>query len=189
MISYDENLEITGLLTACREHSDEAFDELVRRYTPMMRGVVSQFASSSFDFDELFSEACVALHIAAQKFNLNQQDVTFGLYARICVRNRLVDLLRISEHDPELSERDVDMIAEDESALSRLMERERFEELLKSCRSLLSDYEYDVLILHIQGYKTAAIAKALSRNAKSVDNAKSRIFRRLRDKVGGIRNS
>lgn len=188
MIFNNENLEICELLLACRNHSDEAFDELVRRYTPMMRSVISQFASTSYDFGELFSEACVALHIAAQKFNAEQQDVTFGLYARICVRNRIVDLLRLSEHDLDLADQDIDTVGDDESALSRLVERERFEELLKSCRVLLSDYEYDVLMLHIQGYKTAAIAEMLSRTAKSVDNAKSRIFRRLRNKVGGIRN-
>ncbi len=188
MISYDENLDITQLIEACRDRSDEAFDELVRRYSPMMRSVISQFSSHSHDFDELFSEACVALHVAAQKFNTDQQDVTFGLYARICVRNRIVDLLRVSEHDLDLTDRDVDMVGEDESALSRLVERERFEELLKSCRVLLSDYEYDVLMLHIQGYKTAAIAEMLSRKAKSVDNAKARIFRRLRGQVGRIDN-
>ena len=66
------------------------------------------------------------------------------------------------------------------------MKREAIDSLLNSARKLLSDYEYRVLILHIQGYKTAAIAKMLSRSAKSIDNAKSRLFRRLRLQLGEI---
>ena len=183
-----EEYQINDLLAECRRYNDEAFDELVRRYTPMLRKVISVFSSPAHDFGELFSEACVALHIAAQRFDTNQEDVTFGLYARICIRNRIVDLLRPDEKGIDISECDVDLVSEDESALSGLVERERFEELLKSCKDLLSDYEYKVLMLHIQGYKTAAIAGMLSRSAKSVDNAKARVFRRLRQQIGSIKN-
>ena len=34
-----ENADIKNLIVACREHNDTAFDELVARYTPMMRKV------------------------------------------------------------------------------------------------------------------------------------------------------
>ena len=178
--------EIRDLILLCRQHNDDAFDELVRRYTPMMRKVVLGFGPSSYDYSELFSEACLALHIAAQRFDTEQSEVTFGLYARICVRNRIVDLLRLSDSDHTVGELDVEQMTDEDSVEDRLADREIFEKLLSSARRLLSDYEYQVLLLHIQGYKTAAIASALSRSAKSVDNAKSRLFRRLRAEIGDI---
>ena len=61
-----ENTDISDLILLCRAHNDEAFDELVRRYTPMMRKVVLGFDQSSYEYSELLSEACVALHTAAQ---------------------------------------------------------------------------------------------------------------------------
>lgn len=184
MSKYDI-LEIDELLTLARAHDDEAFDEIVHRYTPMMRKVILGFNPTGYDFSELFSEACVALHIAAQKFDLTQGEVTFGLYARICVRNRIVDFLRISDSNLTLGELDIEQLSDDESLEKRIVERETFERLLSSARELLSDYEYSVLLLHIQGYKTAAIAKALGRTAKSVDNAKARLFRHLRAELSG----
>ena len=184
MILY-EKAEIGDLISECRKHNDEAFDELVRRYTPMMRKVIASF-NMQLDFDELFSEACIALHSAAQRFNVEQGDVTFGLYARICVRNRLVDMIRAAEILPDVTECDVEQISDDESLDVGLVKRETIDTLLNSAKLLLSDYEYRVLILHIQGYKTAAIAKMLSRLPKSVDNAKSRLFRRLRAELGSI---
>ena len=181
-----ENTDICSLILRCRERDDLAFDELVHRYTPMMRKVILGFGSLPYEYGELFSEACVALHIAAGRYDIEQQEVTFGLYARICIRNRIVDLIRKSEDDRYLSDQDVEQMAYESNVERRLEEREIFDNLLHSAKYLLSDYEYRVLLLHIQGYKTAAIASMLSRSAKSVDNAKARLFRRLREEIGDI---
>ena len=179
-----EKIDTRDLIDACRRRDDDAFDELVRRYTPMMRKVVLGFEQSSYDYSELFSEACVALHIAAQKYDLEQNDVTFGLFARICVRNRIFDLVKRLDSVQTVSDMDVELLSDDNSLEKRLVDRETFDGLLDGAKVILSDYEYRVLLLHIQGYKTAAIAKALDRSAKSVDNAKSRLFRRLRTEFG-----
>lgn len=182
----NKSREISELILLCRQHSDDAFDELVCRYTPMMRSVILSFNQTAFEYGELFSEACVALHTAAQRYDLEQSEVTFGLYARICVRNRILDLLRHAESDPTLGEMDVEQMADEGSVEEMLADREIFDRLLHSAKELLSDYEYRVLLLHIQGYKTAAIADKLSRSPKSVDNAKARLFRRLRSQISDI---
>jgi RNA polymerase sigma factor (sigma-70 family) len=173
-----EEKEILELLPLIRQGSDVAFSELVNRYTPMMNKEVSDFSISGITFDEMFSEACIALHTAAIKYDLMQNTVTFGLFAKICVHRKLIDLSR-THHVPEFSF-DVDRIPVTPSIDSRLAEAERFDSLLSLSKSLLSDFEYDVLLLHVQGYKTARIAEFLSSNAKSIDNAKNRIFRKLR---------
>ena len=182
-----QNTDIRDLILLCRQRDDSAFDELVRRYTPMIRKVVSAFEDTSCDFDELFAEGCVALHIAAGRYDLDQNEVTFGLYARICVRNRILDLIRRTDKgntDPEV---DVEQMSDDVNTPEQdLVDREIFDRLRLSARALLSDYEYRVLLLHIQGYKTAAIASMLGKSSKSVDNAKSRMFRRLRGEIGDI---
>ena len=185
-MNFYKNIDIQELVLACREHDDDAFDELVSRYTPMMRKVVSSFDQTTYDYDELFSEACVALHSAAQKFDLGQSEVTFGLFARICVRNRIVDLLRISDSGVTVSDLDIEQLSDEGSMEKRLVDRETFDDILGSARRLLSDYEYRVLLLHIQGYKTSQIATMLGKSAKSVDNAKARVFRRLRKELGDI---
>ena len=177
---------INDLILLARERDEDAFAELVTRYTPMINKVITPFSGEAVLASELFSEACVALHIAAGRYDIEQQEVTFGLYARICIRNRIVDLIRKSEDDRYISDQDVEQMAYESNVERRLEEREIFDNLLHSAKYLLSDYEYRVLLLHIQGYKTAAIASMLSRSAKSVDNAKARLFRRLREEIGDI---
>lgn len=181
-----ENADVLRLIVLCREHDDDAFDELVHRYTPLMRKIVANIGPSPYEYSELFSEACVALHSAAQRYDIDQSEVTFGLFARICIRNRLIDLLRLSDSDHTVSDLDVEQVTDDDNLEKRLADREIFDNLLISAKDLLSDYEYRVLLLYIQGYKTAAIAQLLSRSPKSVDNAKARLFKRLRSEIGDI---
>ena len=181
----NEEKDVRDLIVLCREHDDGAFVELVRRYTPMMRSVTQGFSDVRMDSEELYHEACVALHQAAMRYDLSQSDVTFGLYARICINHRMVDIARAAKR-VSVEIEDDEQTAAEESVESDILFKEMYDSIMESARSVLSEYEYKVLILHIQGYKTAEISRALGRPAKSVDNAKSRLFRRLRASLGGI---
>jgi RNA polymerase sigma factor (sigma-70 family) len=181
-----ENAEIGALITMCRERDESAFCELVRRYTPMMKKVISGFLDNPDRYDELFSEASFALHSAARTFDLGQKDVTFGLYARTCVHNRIVDLVRRESAKVDIVDVNVERIVSTSGPETALLKREMFESLLNEAANLLSDYEYKVLMLHIQGYSTAVISKQLGKSPKSVDNAKARLFTRLRSALSGV---
>ena len=180
-----KNEDIRNLILECRNRDDEAFSRLVSLYTPMMHKVISSFSLSPSALDECFAEACVALHSAVLHYDLEQCDVTFGLYARICVHHRLVDFLRSAPPAVGVEEYEDESVGDTESIEKSIVERETVELLMKSARTLLSDYEYRVLILHMQGYKTSDIARLVGKDAKSVDNAKSRLFRRLRGALRG----
>ena len=177
----ERNADVEKLVLECREHSDAAFAELVGRYTPLIRKMISDFSVDFADDDELFSEACIALHQAAMSYDLAQSEVTFGLYARVCIHRRLIDFRRRKRTHVDVLDLDDRVIGTQQSPESTLLLRERFESVIKEARTMLSDYEYAVLLLHVQGYKTAAIAERLARTPKSVDNAKARLFRRLRE--------
>ena len=179
-----EKLDLNALISAVGDHDDEAFVELVKRYSPLMNKVISGFADTSLSPDDLFAEATVALHSAALHFDHKRQGITFGLFARICIHRRLIDHLRREEVSHDIVDMDVEVVEAKEQIAEELALRERIESLLSGAKRELSDYEYKVLMLHIQGFKTAAIAEKLGKNAKSVDNAKARIFRRLRELYG-----
>ena len=181
-----KNVETVDLIIKSREKDDAAFSELIERYTPMLKNLISGFLDNgSFGYDELFSEACVAFHSAVERFDVEQGSVSFGLYCKICVHNRLVDLIRSAKSSVNIVDLDVEKVSGVADPESVVVRRERFEFLLKEAAGLLSEYEYEVLLLHIQGYKTSMIASMLSKTAKSVDNAKARLFKRLREALGG----
>ena len=174
-------MSISDLILASRERDDAAFSELLSRYTPMINKVISGFSDSAFRYDEAFSEACVALHRAVLSYDLSRSSaITFGLYSRICVYRRLCDFAEKSAREVSLVDVDVELIAGGGNIEQRIVGRERMSEYLSKARGVLSDYEYEVFILYIDGYSTDEISAKLAKDAKSVENAKSRMFKRLR---------
>lgn len=180
MSSYRE-FDTVQLITMVKERDDVAFDELVLRYTPMMKKVISGFSDSDISYDEAFSEACFALHRAAMSYDVKRsEDITFGLYSRICVFRRMTDFFEKSLKQAPTVDVDVELISAEGSVEERLLERERMSEYMNRARSVLSEYEYNVFLLYIDGYHSAQMAKRLGKNVKSIENAKMRMLKRLR---------
>jgi RNA polymerase sporulation-specific sigma factor len=173
-----DKMDIVDLVSLVREGDNLAFAELVKRYTPLMNKEIGESVNSGISVGELYAEACIGLHRAAMTYD-SSKSLTFGLYAKICIYRRLIDLRRVNTV-PQ-SDVDVDRLYVTPSIDSRLADAERFDSLMNRSRELLSDFEYQIFVLHVQGYRTARIAEMLSVSSKSVDNAKNRIFRKLRE--------
>lgn len=180
--------EVTELLMLCRGRDDAAFSELLRRYTPMINKLVGAYFDSPYDASEAFSEASVALHRAAISYDLEQSEVTFGLYAHVCIRNRLLDMVRANRRELTVCDVDIDSVAVNGGIEERLIMRETVSAYREKAEQLLSEYEYKIFLCVLKGFKTAEIAKLLGKDAKSVDNAKARMWRILREGLGGGEN-
>ena len=172
---------VAELLSSIRGGDNYAFDTLVQRYSPMLYTTINRLDLDERT-DEAYSEACIGLYKAAKNFNLEQDKVTFGLYACVCVTRALYDFIRRSNRDnSHLADVDVEKIAVTYSIADAMAKREESEEFIRSAQSLLSDFEFCVFKEWLLGSKSSAIASMLGKSAKSVDNAKARIIRKLRD--------
>lgn len=172
------------LIKRVQSGDSTAFSELVEQYKPMMNKVISGFVGSLISFDEAYSEACVILHRAATSYDVSRSDVTFGLYGHICIYRRLCDVAAKASRDtsPVDTEVDVDTLYRENNLEARMVSRERVKEYMERARAVLSDYEYRVFLMYIDGYTTAECAAELGKDAKSIDNAKARMFKSLRKK-------
>ena len=177
-----QHKELAELLSAIKSgvDSDLAFAELVRIYEPMMLSKVSS-AFGGVDA-EAMQEAHIALHNAAVNYDGEHfSGVTFGLFAGICVSNKLKDLIRnktrAAEREEQYSDEAVDAGADVEGAV---LTRDLCDRVLNTASGVLSDLEYKVFCLDLEGYTTRDIAARLLKSAKSVDNAKQRICSKLR---------
>lgn len=187
VMDFLQDDELTLLLAEVKEGSkrDEAFAKLAQYYEPMMRSRVVPVFAGTADVSEAMQEAHIALHSAALTYNAEKcRGVTFGLYAGICVCNRLKSLLRKKQR--ELAHAEQFTSGEELGALSGvesfLVTRDLCERVMKAAASVLSEFEFQVFRLSFEGYATRDIAKRLGRTPKAVDNAKARISRRLKDR-------
>ena len=177
--NFVDDSSVHELIIAVRDGNDSAFSALADKYSPMINTLVGRFSDCrGFTEGEIRSDALAALHRAAFSYDFSQVNVSFGLYARICIYNALVDLT--SKRRVEMGEMDVERVAVTSGIQGRLEKEESLRALRTLARQVLSEYEYQVFSLTLAGYKPADIAKELSKSVKSVDNAKARMLKALR---------
>ena len=176
----------TGLLLLAKEGDGDAFVRLVEEYKPMLDSAVAVYRDGLCDQDieELHQEALLAFHRAVQSYELLYGNVSFGLYAKICVGKAIVSALRQLKKNAGITVIPLDEI--EPSALtvsdpaSSVIERESAAELRAFIRENLSKYENSVWWMHYSGMSIDEIAESLGSNKKSVSNALARIKRKLR---------
>ena len=128
-------------------------------------------------------EASIALHSAAVTYDTEKcNGVTFGLYANVCISNRLKSLYRKVQRESMRNDSfaEPDEAVSDSDVESFIVTRDLCDRVMSTAKVILSEYEYEVFHLSFMQYATKDIAKKLGRTPKSIDNAKRRISERLR---------
>lgn len=181
-----------------RKGDDDAFERLLNQYGPLISSLVSEFSKAcpSVDMseDDLRQEAAIALYLAAIAYK-EDKNVSFGLYAKICIKNRLSSYMSrclarsvsqiVSEFidgyfDGEQNSAETEAAPADEEPLNILISNESCNELRKNVKALLTENEYKVFILTAEGDTPAEIAVKLGKNVKSVYSALQRIRKKLK---------
>ncbi len=175
--SYDSMTD--ELVALCKSGDEDAFEQLVGIYKPML---IKTARDLSLDFDEVYSDACLSLRRAALSYKIGG-DVTFGLYAKICLTRSMLDYARCNKATLGESDFNIEDVAVSDGVQTRLEREEEYAALDSVARSVLSELEYEVFVLYMKGYKTSEMAGKLEITPKSVDNAKARMLKRLRTEL------
>lgn len=165
-----------------------SFNKIYESYRPLMESMakkmMSAYALPPAEYDDLIQEAAIALFTSASAFD-ESKGITFGLYAKICIKNRLVSYVN-SRYGKHLGSTDMslDDIAGEESRditpEQTIIDKESVENLRYEIDKVLTPLESSVFWLYLVGTPYSDIASALSKSTKSVDNAIHRIKVKLR---------
>ncbi len=176
--------EINSLITRVLDGDEAAFSLICEEYEPLVRSMARRYAHMSdlADEEQLVEDFCqdatLALYRAVTTYKLKNGEVSFGLYAKVCIRNALVsELRRISRKRKADKEQKKDANTAtkitaseyDASVISEVMEKGE-----------LSEFEKEVLKLYISGVKVRDMAEIFGRSSKSVSNAIYRIKSKIR---------
>ena len=174
--------KLSNLIIKARGGDDVSFGFIVDMYDGLINGVVNKYAwqwgESAAGLDDLKQEAIIALYSAVCSYNLEQDEVTFGLYAKVCIRNRIISMLRKGEPFGKQEEELDSSIAED--PLERLIDKENVSDLAQKINAVLTPYEKSVFKLFVLDLSYQEIAVRLCKSEKSIDNAVYRIKSKLR---------
>lgn len=169
-----------------QQDDQRAFAEILSRYRGLILGKVSKLSRSGLDMDDLVQECSLGL-LDAAKFYDTRRGASLRTFASFCIDNRLRSVIRRNESEKnrpmndyvELTEevRSDDSLANPETML---LIREDAAEQHKYIENILSKSEYAVFTRYIAGLSYEEIAAELGISVKSVDNALTRMRRKLR---------
>lgn len=173
------------LINRAKNGHSSAFAELFGRYRPLIINMSDKYRESAskcgIDTEDLSQEAAIALYSAIRTYNGNDE-VTFGLYAKICIKNRIISLLKKnSASDVFYGEGpqdnvEADLVSDPEQSF---IDRENYQKLLCTIDNTLSGLERAVFKLYLSDKSYSEISCMLGIKEKSVNNAMCRIRSKL----------
>ena len=172
--------------------SDLAFNEIVNRYSNLIKIKSFQYFNDQLDNDDFFQEGTLSL-LKAVKSYTPDSGTSFKTYAGICIERRFISIIKSGNRKKRMPQENVVSIhsISDEMLLNSnedtldpidlVVEKELLSSKKDHIKNILSPLEYNVLSLHIVGYGYKKISKVLNISLKSVDNALQRIKNKLKN--------
>lgn len=181
-----QDTELCQIILRVKEKDDSAFEELLEKYRPLISSVAASFSASASAvggadiYKDLVQDLTFALYRAAETFDVTQDGVTFGCYAKRCLHNKAVSVFRKVKSGARRERRVQDTLkiggVEGRGGLT-VPEKDDF---MKSVDFLLSGFELEVFTLYLEGFRPSEISKRLGKDVKVVNNAVFRSKAKIR---------
>ncbi|MDE6585784.1 MAG: sigma-70 family RNA polymerase sigma factor [Clostridia bacterium] len=175
----DEELVVSARVDA------SAMDGLLKKYTPMVKGICARFFLHGGESEDLEQEGMVGLYSAINTFGAG--GANFSSYAYSCIRNAVLDAVKKSTGAKHSALNDFVPIVEIKSEPysvnpeDEVIKSEQRSEFLLKISKILSSMEFKAMVMRLDGVSVADIAVALGKKPRSVTNALNRAKTKLED--------
>ena len=181
--------EIIDLVNSAKEDNEQAFEQLLKKYQHLLSSMSNQYSnmcpsSSSSEKEDFLQEAKIAFYNAIKSYD-PAQGRTFGAYAKICIRYRLISRVRFLNSKKRRKEEELKSPGahspRSDVVQDGIVKGEDRKALCKKAFEVLSKYEYRIFEMYFSGMKAKEIASKINKSEKSINNAIYRMKSKLAD--------
>ena len=177
------------LVTLAQNGDKQAMEELLIRHAGLVRECARGFFLIGGETEDLIQEGTFGLFGAIVDYRQDESAKSFKNFARLCVSRRIIDAVKASARKKNSPLNDATLIGVDvEKELSTysnpeewLILRDDKREFRQKMSGVLSDFEFKVTTMYMDGMTCAEICEATGKPAKSVDNALQRSKKKLQE--------
>ena len=163
----------------------DASEYLLNKYKNFVRSKARSYFLVGADHEDIVQEGMIGLYEAIVGYDGSS---SFRTFASLCVQRRIIDAVKSATR---LKNRALNTsVSIEESALEAaedpelaVIDGENKQEFLQLMGRILSAFEFQVVVLYMDGLSAAEIAASLSKPYKSVDNALQRAKNKLRKEI------
>lgn len=179
------------LALLAQKGDSEAELELFNKYRSLINKCSRGYFLIGGDMEDLVQEGMIGLYKAIKNYSPDKA-ASFETFASLCIRRQIQSAVRNASAkknkalasalpimDEESDESGVYLISDGESPDSILIHRQTSQAIFQQLKKLLSPLEYVVLKFYLAGLSYEQIANKTNQTKKSIDNALSRIKKKL----------
>lgn len=174
-----------------------ALEYLINKYKNFVRAKARTYFLIGADREDIIQEGMIGLYKAIRDYRGDKLS-SFRAFAELCITRQIITAIKTAtrqKHIPlnsyvslnkpifdEESDRTLMDILTEESVSDPeelMINREEFSGIESKMSEILSELEWEVLSLYLQGKSYQEIAEDLDRHIKSIDNALQRVKRKL----------
>lgn len=178
---------LMNLIDKTRHTDKEAFKHILSTYSNMIHSIIHAVGVPSGEYDDVYQEAQIGLYKAVMLYK--EEYASFSTFAYVCIKSSVISYMRSTFPDASIC---VSSFPEDDSdevlgsfitPESQFIDKESLELLTARIERILSPFERKVLSLYLADNSYCDMARLLSKDEKSIDNAIQRIRKKLKSPV------
>ncbi len=175
------------LVVLSQKGDKNATEELLLRYAGVVRYCARGFFLVGGETEDLIQEGMIGLYHAIGDYKAEGKGSSFKNFAYLCVSRRIIDAVKGAARkknaplnsglilgDSEWLTSELNLSPEDLLIIS-----DERKELKQKMSRALSDFEFKITSMYVDGMTCAEICEATGKTPKSVDNAIQRSKRKL----------
>ena len=183
--------KIINLVNLAKGGDEVAFERLFLKYQGLLLKLSQKYSNmcpeDTRDFDDFLQESKIAFFRAIETYD-EEQKRTFGAYAKVCIRNRLISCVRAlnsQKRNKERQKKKMSAVGTENVVQEHYFDAEELKKVRIVAPQVLSRYEYKIFEMYfVLGMRTKEISQKLNKEEKSVNNAiyrmKTKIIRHLK---------
>ena len=198
-----EELEITNLITEAKNHNEDAMEELLRMFKPKVIAISREYFLIGAEFDDLIQEGMIGLYKAIRIYD-ETKNHSFSAFASLCIHRQIQNAVKnanrkknspLNSYIP-IKYYDGSNVSDEDSVLRLVIadensdiEQNYIDEeintiMLSKVKDILTDEQFNILKLFINGDSYFEIANKTNLTTKKVDNTLQAIKKKLKT-IGG----
>ncbi len=165
------------LIRLSKEGSKEATEELLHRYSWLVRSCARQYFLIGGETEDLIQEGMIGLYRAVNDFDGElKKGKSFKNFAHLCITRKILDAVKAANRKKNVAAQslqllDTQMADRGLSPEELLIINDERTEFRQKMSKALSDFGFKVMTMYVDGASCAEICEATGKSPKSVDNA------------------
>lgn len=196
MLLYIESQD-EQLVEFARSGDMNALEFIINKYRRLVKAKARTYFLIGADREDIVQEGMIGLFKAVRDYNEDKQS-NFRAFAELCITRQIITAIKmatrqkhiplnsyvslnkpVNEEDSGHTLSDIICFNEITDPEELIINSENFTGIEERLTEVLSELEWKVLKLYLQGVSCQEISKSLKRDNKSIDNAMQRVKRKL----------